>query len=110
MWQNFSESEIDNFVEQCFVHYREHGFPFYDLSDEQISKEFKKLKNFDTNTIILENDKLKQVMLGLNLANYFMPHMYKVKSNNFKSPFEAFSNDDMLYKAIKKRIDRKSVV
>lgn len=104
VWQNFSESEIDNFVQQCFVHYREHGFPFYDLSDEQISNEFKKLKNFDTNTIILENDKLKQVMLGLNLANYFMPHMYKVKSNNFKSPFEAFSNDDMLYKAIKKRI------
>lgn len=104
VWRIFTESEIDNFVQLCFDHYRKHGFPFYNLSNEQIAKEFKKLKNFDTNTLILENNTLKQVMHGLNLANYFMPHMYEVKSNNFKSPFEAFSNDDMLYKAIRKRI------
>ena len=104
VWLQFTEEEMNDYVEKVFIHYRANGFPYYNLSEEKIVKEFKRLKDFDTNTLILENNALKQVMHGLNLANNFMPHMYHVKCNSFKSPFESFCDDNMLRKAIRKRI------
>lgn len=104
VWLNFSNEEMEAFVQKVFEHYRSNGFPYYNLSEAQIIKEFKRLKDFDTSTLILESNALKQVMHGLNLANNFMPHMYHVKCNNYRSPFDSFIDDKMLYRAIRKRI------
>tara|TARA_R110000868_G_scaffold176916_5_gene414996 strand:+ start:8658 stop:9698 length:1041 start_codon:yes stop_codon:yes gene_type:complete len=104
LWKEFSEEEMNNFVTNIFNHYRANTFPYFKVTSEEVDKVVKKMVEFDTSTLLQEGDTLKQVMLGLNVVNYFMPHMFEVKCNNFKSPMECFENDEMFKKAIRKRI------
>lgn len=103
-WNTFNETKLKEYINLVFNYYRINGFPYFNLTQEDINKEFNNLLNFNTNSILLEDDKLKQVMLGLNLVNFFMPHMWNIKTNKFKSPMEAFLDDKLFLKAIEKRI------
>ncbi len=102
-WLKFSETELSDFVNNVFEHYRSTGFPYYKLTDIDIQKELIKLQKYNTSNI-LDGDILKQTMLGLNLANFYMPHMYSTKCNGFRTPYDNFIDDEWLLKTIKKRI------
>jgi len=104
IWNNFSEDEMINYKSNLYSYYRTYGFPFFELTENDLIKFNNKLKDFDTEQIRLDDNVLKQYMLGLNVVNYFMPHMFSVKSHGFISPMDCF-NDDRLFKmAIDKRI------
>ncbi len=103
IWETYNDNQMKEYVNNLFNHYRINGFPHFNLSDIEIKKEILKLKNFNTN-LILDDDRLKQVMHGLNLVNFFMPHIWETKCHKFTTPMNAFLNDDMLLKAINKRI------
>jgi len=104
-WKDFNENQLDEFVEDIFYYYRNHrGFPFFELSKEERDDIFNKLQNFDSKSILKEDNVLSQNMLGLNLCNYYMPHMWFITCNGFTSPWETFSNNDLFRKAIKKRL------
>lgn len=100
-WLKFSETELSDFVNNVFEHYRSTGFPYYKLTDIDIQKELIKLQKYNTSNI-LDGDILKQTMLGLNLANFYMPHMYSTKCNGFRTPYDNFIDDEWLLKTIKK--------
>jgi hypothetical protein len=104
IWENYSKDELNIFVNDIFDYYRKNGFPYFKLSENEIEKEISKLKKYDTSSILESEDKLKQVMLGLNLVNFFMPHMWETKCHSFTTPMDAFLNDDMFLKAINKRL------
>lgn len=104
IWKEFSEEETETYIKNVFDYYRKNGFPYFDLSHEDIIKVYNKMINFDTDTLILENYTLKQVMHGLNLVNFYMPHMWDIDCNNFTSPMKCFNSDNMLEKAIRKRV------
>lgn len=105
IWKEYSITEMDNYVEKLFSYYRKNGFPYFNLNIEEQYNILNKIKEFDTNLILDYNDdKLKQYMLGLNLVNFYMPHMWEIDCNKFTSPMKCFNNDSMLEKAIKKRI------
>lgn len=104
VWNNFSEEELENYIQKVFYYYKNNGFPYFKLDKYQQQKVFDKMVSFDTDTLLLEDNKLKQVMLGLNLANYYMPHMWHTKLHSFRPPIECFNDDDLLIKAIRKRI------
>jgi hypothetical protein len=104
VWNEYSEEEIKIFTQKIFNHYRKEGFPYFKLTETEIEKEITKMKKYDTNSILQTDDKLKQVMTGLNLVNYFMPHMWKTKCHRFSTPMDAFNDDEMFLKAINKRI------
>ena len=104
VWESFSEDELEEYVEQVFQYYRERaGFPFFRMTTNKAKDVVEKLRAFDTDRLV-DGDNLKQFMLGLNLVNLFMRHMWEVKCHGFKSPMETFDNDDMLRKAIRKRM------
>lgn len=103
-WSTFSESELDEYIERVFNYYREYGFPYFKLNSNEVHSIFNKMKSFDTNRLLLDDNILSQVMLGLNLVNSFMPHMWDVRCHAFKSPMDCFNSDDMLRKAIRKRV------
>ena len=103
-WKQFSEKELEEYKQKVFDFYKSHGFPYFELDDNKLSKIAHNLFIFDTNRILLEDDNLKQFMVGLNFVNYFMPHMFEVRCHNFKAPTDCFNDDEMLKKAIKKRI------
>ena len=100
----FSEKELEEYKQKVFDFYKSHGFPYFELDDDKLLKVVYNLFNFDTSRILLEENHLKQFMVGLNLVNYFMPHIFEVRCHSFKSPLDCFIDDDMLKKAIHKRI------
>lgn len=105
VWKAYDEEELESYRTKLFNHYKSNGFPYFDLSESQLTRAIKNLKGFDTDRLIKEDDCLSQAMNGLNLVNYFMPHIFEVKHRNFKSPLDCFNDDEMLKKAIDKRLN-----
>ena len=101
-WQKFSEDEMEAYREAVFDHYRDNGFPYFPTDDKWRREEFQKFMEFDDSDVIA-GDEIRQTMHGLSFCWSFMPHAYSVQCNGFKSPFEAFMDDDTLRSVIRKR-------
>ena len=102
-WRNMSDKELSEFADKIFQYYRQTGFPYYNLTPKERDKEFKKLINFDISNIC-EDGIIKQSMHGLGLAWHYFPHSFDVKSNDRLTPYEAFSDDEIFMKVIRKRL------
>jgi len=102
-WRNMNESELNDFAKKIFDYYRENGFPYYSTDMETRQKDFKKLMSYDRSTLF-ENDVVKQTMHGLGLAWSYFPHSFDVKCGNMITPYEAFMDDEIFMKVIRKRL------
>lgn len=102
-WDNFNEDQLNDFAEKIFQHYRSTGFPFYKLTVEEKNKEYQKLMNYDISGLIKDNV-VGQTMHGLGLAWSYFPHSFEVKCDSKLSPLEAFNNDEIFKKIIRKRL------
>ena len=102
-WRSMNEIELSEFINRIFEYYREEGFPYYPTDAESRQKDFNTLKNFDYKTL-LEDYTVKQSMHGLGLAWSYFPHSFDIKSNDMMTPYEAFMNDDIFMKVIRKRL------
>lgn len=87
-----------------FDYYRKYGFPHYNIIEQEKYSHFKQLKDFDESTIF-RDDKIDQTMHALRLAWSYFPHHWEVKCGNSISPMEAFEDDKVLKKVIKKTWD-----
>jgi tRNA1(Val) A37 N6-methylase TrmN6 len=96
--------DLDIIVDKIFTYYRAHGFPYFDMSDDDIIKEYKKFMKFDMSKLVIDNNELNQIMHGLNITNNFFPNMWDVKCKNMRTPMEVFNDDVLFKKAIRKRI------
>jgi len=103
-WEQFDEETMTIFKEAVFQHYREVGFPYFNLSYNERVEDFVRVGNFNTADMIEGDNQIKQVMSGLGFVNHYMPHMFEVQSGNFMTPLEAFMDDNLLREAIDKRI------
>ena len=95
--------ELENFAWKFFIHYREGGFPYYPTDAEIRQKDFDKLMKYDFRTLF-ENNIIKQSMHGLGLAWSYFPHSFNVRSNDKMTPYEAFMDDEIFIKVIRKRL------
>jgi len=102
-WKNMSADELEAFATEIFTYYREHGFPYYPTDTESRDKEFGKLINYDYKTL-LKGGVIGQSMHGLGLAWSYFPHSFNVRSNDKMTPYEAFINDEIFVKVIRKRL------
>lgn len=100
---NLSESkDLDSEVEKLFRFYRDLGYPNYDKSRYDISKELKKLQGFDTSTIV-DGKTIRQNMLGCGILWTYFPHWIEVKcSGAEKSLKELWEDDEQLKTLIRK--------
>ena len=108
-WRNMTANELEIFTNKIFQYYRETGFPYYPTDNESREKDFNKLIKFtelakSDPTILINNNIIKQTMHGLGLAWSYFPHAFNVSSNNKKTPYEAFMDDEIFMKVIKKRL------
>lgn len=101
-WENFSEEELEDYVEHLFREAREYGFPYHQLKPAH-KKELEKLRQKDYLKFI-EDGKINQHMGGLGFLWSFFPHAWEVKCGNGKTPMENFLDDDSLKKVIRKRL------
>jgi len=107
-WENMTEHELYEFIMDIFHHYREHGFPYYNNTHEDMIKSIDTMNRyFDKgNEIIDNNGVIKQTMHCLGTAWTFFPHAWNVKCNGLMTPFEAFTDDVKFKKVIRKRLQR----
>ncbi len=102
-WEKFNQKQLDNYAQEIFDYYRATGFPYFSSDQLEREKDFESLMKFDTSKII-QGDVVRQSMHGLGLAWSFFPHAFKVECANKMSPLEAFLNDEIFMKVIKRRL------
>jgi hypothetical protein len=102
-WRGMSPMELENFATKIFIHYRETGFPYYPTDEESRKKDFESLMKYDFRTLFA-GSAIMQSMHGLGLAWSYFPHSFNVKSNDKMTPYEAFMNDEIFMKVIRKRL------
>lgn len=80
-------------------YFRKKGYPYTDLTPGQMNREMQKISK--TKCPLLEDNHLQMNTVGLALANYFHPHMVKVRClKNYRSPYEQFADDELFADAI----------
>lgn len=89
--------------ELCFSYWRMRGFPYYDLSKEEMVEEFLRLTETPRERMFLGNV-IQMSIIGLKLANYFHPQMWEVPVKGSKAPFEQFNDDVKLRLIIRKAL------
>jgi len=87
-----------------FQYYRKYGFPHYKINENEKKEHFHQLQKFDESSIF-KDDKIDQTMHCLRLCWSYFPHHWEVGCSNSKSPMEAFNDDKILKKVIKKTWD-----
>jgi SAM-dependent methyltransferase len=102
-WQNWPRARQDAFIREAVRYWRNKGFPYFALTDEDIRRELMWLKAYDVNRVFV-GDEIIASNLGLRLANYFHPQMWHVRCTRYLSPFEAFCNDGRLAAAIRRAL------
>jgi SAM-dependent methyltransferase len=102
-WQNWPRRRREAFVKEAVRYWRSKGFPYYALTEEEIRRELAWLKAYDASRVFV-GDEIIASNLGLRLANYFHPQMWHVQCTRYLSPFEAFSNDAKLGRAIRRAL------
>jgi len=86
-------------VKAIAEYYHRSGYPHNRLNNQTLSKEMIKLSN--TKDPLLSDNNLQVNSTGLTIANYFHPHMMKVKcANSKRTPYEQFSDIVLLEDAI----------
>jgi hypothetical protein len=97
--------EREKLVSYVFDYYRTRGFPYPKYSDDRLRKSFEKIKNIDTNGLLV-NDELKNSnSTGTDIVKHFcgIP-FYNSKVEKGLSPMDVFNNDTMFIKVLKNRM------
>lgn len=103
-WENLSEDEQHKLRINIIKYFRTKGFPHFKYTKQDGFDELKRLDKYIKNNELEVNGIIKQTMHGLGICWSYHPHHWDIKCGNSKTPMEVFNNDELLYKAIKKRM------
>lgn len=99
-YKRFTPTKMFNnalLIEKAFKHYRAVGFPYRMLSVAECMIELQKLAETDGANLI-------KTPLGYQVADTFHRHRVHAAANGMTSPFDAFSDDVKLKKAIRLKL------
>jgi hypothetical protein len=83
---------------------KKRGFPHYNLSKEDMLKDFEIFKKYDIKNIIEPDNKIKQTFHCMGLCWSYFPHHWDIRTRKMKTPVDIWNDKDLLLKAIKSRI------
>jgi len=107
--KTLSEEERDKVATELTAFYRQNGFPYVNLSDDELIKEFSSIRKAklekvcDGKILNLNNG------IGNNVFKHFAPHFYEMTTGIRKdkpSMYAAFNDDALLKKIILNRFDQ----
>jgi SAM-dependent methyltransferase len=87
-------------IDEAFVYWRHHGFPYPVMTPDRLQHEFNLLKSTPTGGS-LQRHLLHTSVVGLCIANAFHPQMWRVKVHGI-SPAQRFEDDDVLRRVLMK--------
>jgi hypothetical protein len=100
-WIQLSQNRRRAFVRAAHLYWRRSGFPYYEMTAEQIADEFRRLSSQDQGTVFRKDGALGSVV-GLAIANYFQPGMWSVRVSRYRCPMDVFEDDELLPAAIER--------
>jgi len=100
-WSTWPKRRQEAFLNLAVEYWYRRGFPYYELTPQQISRELQLLTQSDPKKIFRRNTLISSGT-GLRLANYFHPQMWHVRCTRYLSPYETFHLKDRLRVAIAK--------
>jgi hypothetical protein len=98
-WARLGSLQRLAWIEKAFRFWRRRGFPYYELSTEEIRAELKALAAIDGRHVI-RGTSIHGSLAAIRLANCFHPRMWSVRVSRYKSPMECFKDDDCLMAVI----------
>ena len=99
---NINDIDIEYGIDIIFKYYRQHGFPYVKIREDEKHDHMRKLQRFDVEGIFM-NKKIIQTMHALRLAWTYFPHWVDVQCGSSKMPpIGYFNDDDMLRGIIRK--------
>jgi hypothetical protein len=98
-WTGLPAGKRAGVLSAAFSHWRRSGFPYYELSSDELTSEFNRLRNQDVTSIFQKEGALGSGT-GLRIANYFHPRMWSVRVSRYRSPMDVFLDNDLLRKAL----------
>jgi SAM-dependent methyltransferase len=99
-WLLFPRKRQREWIEQVFRYWREHGFPYIEMTEQEIESELSCLIRTKLDGFV--NGYLSVSMVGLRLANFFHPQMWHVPVHDYKTVFERFQDDFCLKDCVEK--------
>lgn len=102
-WKQLSLRSQRRWVELALRYWRQRGFPRIRLTVNEIRHDFSRLCQVEPSFVLKGRD-LRASTLALRLANYFHPHMWRLRSSRYRSPWEAFLDDEALRLCIRKAL------
>jgi len=105
IWSKKGE-EREKLVKWVFNYYRKREFPYNKLSEEELIKEYKKLKDKNPDDVINENGEIKNSSsLGNDIYKSFLWKKYfNVRGKRYKSVIDVFNNDELFLNVLKNRM------
>lgn len=96
----------DKWIGKVFEHYRKAGFPFPQMTKEEISKELKKLKAKKASECLNKDGELNNSSsLCLDVSRFINNNCYwKCSGGKTPSIYDAFMDDETLMKVLKNRM------
>ncbi len=92
----------ETWIHKALNYWRERGFPYAKLVEEEIEREFKLIQNTPLREIISAG-MIRPTTVGLRLANSFHPQIWHVRSQGHRlAPYEHFHDDIRLRKLLEK--------
>ena len=93
-------------AQYLFNYFREGGFPYPKYPDEDLKKDWDKLKKYEVSSLIQDDIISCGATTGNKIFKHFSPQFYDVKESGSKSrsPIEVFDNDILLMKVIENRL------
>lgn len=100
-WTRATPRRRQVLLRAAFEYWRQQGFPYYDLTRSQITREFGWL-GAQPAAAAFRKDGALGSSVGLRLANYFHPHMWSVRVSRYRSPMDVFRDDELLLAALQR--------
>ena len=100
-WKEMCARDRQGIIELCFKYWRNRGFPYSNISDSEMIREYRRLEAVKHQEVFVGRE-IRSSMIGVGVANSFHPQMWAVKIKGSRSPFNCFSNDDAFRSLIRR--------
>lgn len=102
-WRRLSVRARESVLDDCVALWRRRGFPHFELTRDEIAREFELLCNTSVSRV-LHDSTLRMNTTALRLASSFHPNMWRVKVGRAHSPMERFADDAALRAMLRKAL------
>ena len=103
LYKDGDENTKNLIIDAVFEYYRRKGFPHPNIASEAILKRLERV--IKTPSPLLSNNELQTNTVGLDIANYFHPHMVNSYYSGYMNAHDAYNDDKKFRDCIKRWLD-----